>query len=403
MNLYIYKVEDATGMTLRGKIKAESKAEALAKMPAYNKLLAFKDNGPIVELPPIIQEKLHLNRVPNKVLTSFLGQLAYMIGAGIAVPRALSVMSTTGEPSVQLFASKLLDSMNSGTSLGEAYEKYSYMTYGDYGKFIRVGESAGNLEVTLQRISTQIQSQNDIKQKVTSALIYPVGILCLAIGAAYFVFTAIIPQMASLLTELGNGELPVFTQVVMAISDFLISYGPVTIALMVAAGFLLKWVVKTYFPFQRDALKLKIPILGKIIRTSQFIIFYQNIAFMLESGFPMPAAFRSSQETVTNKFINRQLSYAYDAIMEGKALPQALSALSIVLPMEIQTLDVGMSTGKINELLGKLTHNMGKDMDILIKNLLAAMEPLLMILLVAVVGVLLLSVYGPTFSMMSIG
>ncbi len=400
MNLYKYRYVDTAGMTLRGQVKANSKTEALAKLPGVVELQYFKDCGATVELPAFLQKHRKDKKVDPKNLVGFFDQLAYMISAGISIPKGLTILQASAEGSLEKLISQLLNDMSRGRTFAQAFEACTYLMPEDYSRYVYVGEKGGNLDQTLERIAMQIQSNLDVKSKVKSALVYPCSVLVAALGAAYFIFTTIIPQIADLLRDMGDGELPALTKITMAISDFLIQYGPLAIVVGVVIVILIKKAIHKWFQYQWDAMVLRIPLFGDIARTGQFITFYQNLSFMMDSGFSNTESFRVSKDSVTNQYLNKQLTYALDEIARGKGLPQALSTLECIKPLEIQTIDVGISTGQIKELLGKLLQNMQKDMDVLIKNMLSALEPMMMIVLAGIVGVLMLSVYGPMFSMM---
>lgn len=401
MNLYKYRYVDSTGMTLRGSVKAQSKTEALAKLQDVAELQFFKDCGTVVEMPAFLAKRQKLKKVDPKILVGFFDQLAYMISAGISIQKGLMIQQASAEGSLSVMIHQILLEMSRGKSFAQAFEACKDFMTADYSRFIYVGEKGGSLDITLERIAKQIQSSLDVKGKVKSALVYPVGVLVVALGASYFIFTTIIPQIADLLKDMGDGELPALTQITMAISDFLIAYGPFAILIGVAIAFGIKKAIHKWFQYQWDSLILRVPIFGGIIRTGQFITFYQNLSFMMDSGFSVAESFKVSRDSVENQYLYRQLSYAYEEIVRGRGLPQALSTIECVLPLEIQTIDVGISTGRIRELLDKLLTNMQKDMDALIKNLLSVLEPMMMLVLAGIVGVIMLSVYGPMFSMMS--
>ncbi|MEG2376818.1 MAG: type II secretion system F family protein [Clostridia bacterium] len=398
--MYKYVVEDKSGMVFKGTINADSRELALAKLPNYHKLLAFKDAGQAVELPPWLKNKLGFNKIPPKVIVAFFNQLAYMLKAGISYQKALLTLGSTGSDKSKILANRLLDQISEGKSLASAFTSCSDIIEDDYSKFIQVGDSAGNLPDTLVKLSEQIQSEIDVKAKVKSAMVYPVGVLAIALIAAYFVFTQIVPQVAALLKDMSGGELPTFTVIIMKISDFLVSYGPLAVFLILVTFKIISLIVHKFFQFQLDTFILKVPILGKINRTSSFIVFYQNLSFMMESGFPVNVAYQQSMDTILNKQLHKQLAYGYSKLIEGRALPQALSGLECIEPMEIQTIEIGQDSGRLGELMAIMLDNMKKDMDASIKALLSALEPLMMLVLIGVVAVLMLSVYGPLFSLM---
>lgn len=401
MNLYKYRYVDTNGMTYRGSVKAETKTQALAQLQDVAELQFFKDCGMVAEMPAFLKKFQKQKKIPPKVLTGFFNQLSYMVSAGISIPRGLMIQKSNCDGVLAEYIDALLNEMGRGKSFAQAFESCQYYLHEDYSRFVYVGENGGNLDITLERIAEQIQTNLDVNGKVKSALIYPSGVLLAAIGAAYFIFTTVIPQIADILKDMGDGELPGLTLVVMQISDLLITYGPLVLLILATLIFVTKKLIDKYLPYQRDTVLLRVPLFGNIIRTGQFITFYQNLAFMLDSGFSVTESFRISLESVTNRYLNKQLSYAYEEIVRGRGLPQALSTLECVNPLEIQTIDVGISTGRIKELLDTLLANMKKTMDLLIKNMLNALEPLMMGVLMVVIGFLLMSVYGPMFSMMS--
>lgn len=402
MNLYKYRYVDSSGMTLRGTVKAKSKTEALSSLSEVVELQYFKDCGTVVEIPQVISKHLKPSTVKPALLASFFDQLSYMISAGISIPQSLLIQRASSTGQLEYFIRELMRHMSQGKSFAQSYEECAFLTHENFSKFIYVGEKGGNLDEILSRLSEQIKSNLEIKRKVKSALMYPVGVILITFAAAYFIFTTIVPQIVGILEDLGDGELPLLTKITMSISDFLVDYGPLAIIILVSFVLLIRWAINRYFRYQFDYFCLKLPLFGKIIRNGQFIDFYQNLSFMLDAGFSPSESFKASHDSITNRYLSRQLSFAYEEIIRGRGLPQALSTLECITPLEIQTLNIGFSTGRIGELIGKLIYSMKRQMEAMIKDLLTALEPALMVVLAFIVGTLLLAVYGPMFSIMTV-
>lgn len=399
MHIYKYVVEDKSGMIFKGSVKAQNREFALSKVPYNHKLLDLKDAGPAVELPAWVNKRFHLERVPPKVLVDFFSQFGYMITAGISYQKALMTLGTTGSEKSRLLAGRLLERVALGDTLSQAFIACNDIVDDKYAKLIQVGDSAGNLSETLAQLAEQIQAELDTKAKIKTAMSYPTFVFIFALGAAYFVFTAIIPQVASLTKEINGADLPAITKIVMSISDMLVRLGPIALVLIVVSFIVIRRIVLRFFRLQWDTFKLKVPVFGKLIRDSDFVVFYQNLVFMMEAGFPVNVAFRQACDTVENTQIKRQLLYGYDRLLDGNALPQALSGLGVIKSSEVQTLQIGQDSGRLGELAAIMLSNMRKEISRSTSQLLTVLDPLLTILLLGIVGPLVFSVYAPILNM----
>lgn len=402
MRVYRYLIIDSAGFKVRGKVESDTREDAIAQLPPHNGLKYIKDVGEVFGLPPKIKDRLGIGKIANKDLGGYLNQLASLMASGISVVKSLQILSN-GKKATSALSKRLIDGIVDGKSFSESFRSCSKMFNTDITGLIATGQAAGNLETTLFRISEQLTQSVVIKSKIRAALAYPAMVLVLTIAVAIFLFTTIIPQMQQILKEMSNSELPALTKAVMAMSDVLVNYGFIIAMVMIGAYLFLRKVIKKFFLINVHRIMVKMPVIGKVIRYGQMILFYQNLGFMLESGFTTSEALRLSINSVTNLYIKKCLGGAYTKVMEGSSLTKALESATIVKQIEIQTVEVGSNTGQIEKQIGLLVARMNRETEEAIAIMLKAIEPVIIIVLGAIVGLILFSVYGPMLSMASVG
>lgn len=295
-------------------------------------------------------------------------------------------------------AELLLPDLREGFALSEAmgnYPKY----FEAYINQIQVGEAAGKTSDVLARLYDQIKNANKIMQKLKSAMTYPIVVLVMTFAAAGYLFTSVMPDMIGMLSEVGTGELPAMTQLVMDIGDWIKANGIFLITVILGSIIGLVVYSKTIGQMAMARFVTKAPLIGKIIENNSVARYLRNWQQMMLAGAEMSVALKSASDSVDNVYLKAQFMNAYeDYTLNGTAVFETLEKVDALRAMELQTVRVGLETGKIAKVLGILATDREFEAERSVNRLTAAVNPILMAVVGGVVGVLVMAIYGPIIS-----
>lgn len=403
MKVYKYKVIDKTGVVLKGSLRAETKEDAMRALPLNDKILTFKDIGTAVSAPPIIAKTFKLHVLSREELISFMEQLSYMIETGVSNAKALSIMVGTATPKTKRVAKVMLDTVNKGKDLADAFTAAEeYLPVTDFINLVKVGVTSATVHTVLRDIAIQLKEQYTLFRKVRSAFVTPIITLVITLLCGYYALVFVVPPMMEQLNTLGDVETPMVTLIVSAFINFLAQWGTLLLFLLISGILIARYLIHKFIPIQWGRFKLKLPVIGGILRDTAFFYFYHNLKLMLKAEYSTTEAFKRSLDGVKNPFIHSQLLFANNLIREGKSLPVAMSHLSIVHPMELQAMEIGMSTSKTHELIGSVMVWLQESINMKIERMLKLLEPTLTIIMSAIVLVIALAIYLPTLSIINL-
>lgn len=350
---------------------------------------------------------ISLNDIKKKDIAEFFQKMAMLISSGYDACSSAQMLATKSEgkrrtdksaDGLRRVAKLVLPGLEEGYSLHESLEAYPKY-FGLYIKQIAVGESSGKTGEVLQRISDDIKNSNKIMRKLKSAVTYPICVLVFTFAAAYYLFTSVLPQMLTMLADVGVSELPTTTKIVMAFGEWVKSNGLILFGLIAALVIFLIVFGKTVGKLTISRMAAHIPLLGRIIQNNSMAIFYANWQLLLLAGAEMSAAMKSAAEAVPNHYMRRLLMSAYYEYSEnGIAVHETLSPLEIVRELEVQTIRVAIDGNKITEMLGTLAQDRTYEAERSIQAFTAAVNPILIGIVGVIVAVIVLSVYQPIIS-----
>jgi type IV pilus assembly protein PilC len=354
--------------------------------------------------------KFATTKIHKKDLAEFFQKMSMLLDTGYDICSAAELLSlTTGKKShdhsadgVRKVANLLLPSLREGFQLHEAMANHPKQ-FAQYTKQVQVGEESEKLVEVTQRISDEIKNSTKIMNKLKSALAYPAFVLVFTVGVAIYLFTSVVPNIISMLAEVGSTEIPATTQLVMNFGDFLRSYGLIvfgTLALII--GVLVVY-GKTAGQVQMAQLSTHVPFLGKIVQNNSMSIFFKNWQQMILAGAEMSIALESAAEAVGNKYIKRQLEYSYENYTEnGVPVYEALKNVSCIRELELQTLMVAIEGNKIGRTLGILAEDREYEAQKGINAFTAAVNPILLIIVGIIVAIIVLAIYQPIIAISSV-
>jgi len=332
----------------------------------------------------------------------FTRNLQVMITAGLPLPRALRTLAAQSKN--KKFQKALLEigeEITKGKSFSESLTKYPTIFPELFQSMVRVGEESGTLEEVLKTLSRQMERENDLKSKITGAMIYPAVIICAMIGIGILMLIMVVPKLAETFEELAI-ELPLTTKIVIGLANFLIEKWYLVIIILFLIIFLFFQVIKTEKGKKiMDTLTLKIPIVAPIIRKTNAAHTVRTLSSLIAAGVPIVRSLEVTSGTLGNIYYKAAMVEATERVRKGEKLSEVLKPYEdIYSSIVIQMVAVGEETGETSRILAQLADFFEEEVGNATKNLASVIEPVLMIIIGAVVGFFAISMIQPMYSML---
>jgi type IV pilus assembly protein PilC len=340
--------------------------------------------------------------VAAKNLAVFTRQFSVMIDAGLPLVQCLEILGNQEED--KNFAAVILATrgdVESGASLADAMKKHPKTFDPLFTNMIAAGEAGGILDTILKRLAVYIEKAVKLKSQVQSAMIYPVAVVVIAVVVVGVILWKVIPTFASLFAGLG-AELPLPTRVVIWLSNSLVRFMPFIIVGIIAFVFSFRQYYNT--PGGRrmiDAIVLKMPILGNLMRKIAVARFCRTLSTLLASGVSILEALDITARTSGNAIVEEAILTTRKSIERGETIAQPLRDTNVFPPMVVQMIGVGEATGALDTMLSKIADFYEEEVDVAVAGLLTLMEPLMIAFLGGIVGGIVIAMYMPIFSLIS--
>jgi type IV pilus assembly protein PilC len=337
-----------------------------------------------------------------KNLAVFTRQFSVMIDAGLPLVQCLEILGNQEED--KNFAAVILAvraDVEGGASLADAMKKHPKVFDALYSNMIAAGEAGGILDGILKRLAVYIEKAVKLKSQVKSAMIYPVAVIVIATVVVAAILWKVIPTFANLFDGLG-AELPLPTRIVIAASNFLVSYMVPIVGACAALG----WAFKRYYATDNgrkvvDANMLKLPVLGNVLRKIAVARFCRTMATLLASGVPILDGLEITARTAGNATIEQAIMTTRKSIERGETIAAPLKQTNVFPPMVVQMIGVGEATGALDTMLSKIADFYEEEVDAAVAGLLTLLEPLMIAFLGGVVGGIVIAMYLPIFGLIS--
>ncbi len=340
-------------------------------------------------------------KVKPKVLMIFTRQLATLIDSGLPLLRGLTVLSKQERDSVlKNTIDKLADSVQSGNTFSEGLAQFPRIFNELYVNMVKAGEVGGVLELVLTRLAEFHEKAAKIKNKVAAAMVYPIIVMTMAIAIMGFLLVFIVPKFEAIFHDmLGDRPLPIITTFVITVSRFVQAHWMVIVAFIFAviAGY--KFANRTARGRAIiDRGKLRFPLFGDVIRKTAISRFSRTLGTLVTSGVPILQALNITRETAGNTVIARAIGQVHESVKEGESIVQPLEASGAFPPMVVSMIDVGEETGQLPEMLLKIADVYDDEVDTSVAAMTAALEPIMIVFLAAVVGTIVVALFLPLIS-----
>jgi len=392
MPLFKYKFQTKMG-TQEGEIEAESLEAARTILTRQH--IRFKS------LKPKGKDIVLFGGGPSqKDVVIFTRQFATMIGAGLPLVQCLSILATSADN--KIFSKTILDiksKVEAGETFADALRKHPKVFDALYTNMIEAGEVGGILDKILTRLADYMEKAMALKGKIKSAMVYPMAIVTVAVAVVIFLLVFVIPMFGQMFSDFGQ-ELPWPTQLVLTLSDFVITYWYIVFVLPVVLFIAFRQFRKTERgAIVTDKIFIRLPIVGPLIQKVAVAKFTRTMGTLISSGVPIIEGLNITARTAGQKVIESAVIEIIDDIKQGRGLSEPLKEQGVFPPMVVQMIEVGEQTGALDAMMNKIADFYDEEVDTAVEGLTSLLEPALMVFLGVVVGFVVVAMYMPIFKL----
>ena len=397
MRHYTYRAKDGKGKPIKGVLQAENEHSA-------GKMLI--EQGLVPERITEVDEAGLVGKIKKRVSTKdkivFTRQFATLIGAGLPLSNTLrTLVEQTESKPMKRVIEDVLQQVEAGKSLAEACGKHPDVFDPVYLSLIQAGEASGTLDLALKRLADQKEKDATMMSKIRGAMTYPAIVLFVIIAVVIFMMVMVVPQVQNLYSDMGK-ELPIATQILVGISNFIVTRWYVVLIALIVFG-----VVAVQF-FRTDTGKkwsaviaLNVPIFKNLFLRLYNARFARTMQMLLSTGVAMLDAMQMSAEATNNMIYMEQIIQAKDMVQAGKPLSTSLKDKKYMMPLVPQMASIGEESGKIDEMLGKAAKVYEDELDEQINAISTLIEPILMVIMALLIGFIVLAVLMPIYTLVS--
>ena len=393
---YAYKVKDARGKLVEGKVEADSEAAVATKLRSmgYVPLDVRPANAGMQREITLGRKK----RIKLKDLAVFSRQFATMIDAGLTMLRSLTILSEQVENlELRRVLRAVKQDVETGHSLSGAFTRHTAVFPPLMINMTRAGEAGGFLDVSMRQIADNFEAEVKLRSKIKAAMTYPVVVFILAILMCVGMLVFVVPVFEGMFADLG-GELPLPTQVLVFLSKSMRVAMPALVVLAVVGVYVWRRIGRT----ERvrnvvDPLKLRVPVFGDLFAKLALARFARNLGTLLSSGVPILQSLEIVSDTTGSIVISRALREVQESVRRGESVAGPLAQHAVFPPMVVQMIASGEETGAIDQMLGKIAEFYDAEVEATTEALTALIEPLMIAFLGAIVGSMIIALYMPIF------
>lgn len=401
MATFSYTATNEKDQTIKATIQADTRGEALTALR--------KQKLRVVSLEEVHRkgEIKFGSKVKSKDLVIFTRQLATLVNAGVPLVRSLSTLQAQSESkALKQQLDQVVNKVEGGNSLGDALAEHPKTFSSIYINMVRAGEEGGILDEVLKRLALQQEKDASIRAKVKSAMTYPAAISVITVVAFIFLMTSVMPKLGNIIRNIGGEDatLPIYTEILLKISDVMVSPAFIIgagIGVPVAVILFRKYIQTPKGRYQWHSLLLKIPIVKTLITKVAIARFARIFSSLMGAGVSILQAINTTAGSIGNAVIEKELLDSAKAIQGGEQLSTRLENSKIFPPLVSQMLAVGEETGQTDQILVKVAEFYEEEVDTFVGALASIIEPVMIVVLGSLVGVIAASVFGPLSNLSS--
>ncbi len=404
MGNFEYKAVNKQGNSVNGSIEADNKKAASEKLikQGYRPLSVRQTKSGGFD-PNNIKIPGFTDKVKTKDMVVFTRQLATMINAGVPLVRAMNTLQQQTENEYfKDIIQQVAKDVESGIAFGDALEKHPKVFSSIYVNMVKAGEAGGILDEILLKLATQQEKDATIKHKLRSAMSYPMVLVVIMIIAFFAMTMFVLPGIGNMIKELSGEEasLPIYTEVMLGISDIMKNNALIIFGVFIGGGVLFaRWRKTPKGRATMHRVLLKIPVLKDVIIKVAVARFARIFASLMSSGVPVTESIEVTANAIGNTVIEKELKDASKEVVNGKQLSEPLAESNIFPPIVSQMLAIGEETGQTDTILLKVADFYEEEVDAVVDSLASIIEPMMIVLIGGMVGLIAASVLGPISSL----
>ncbi len=398
MAFFKYTAKNKFGESVKGKVEARTINQGVS--------LLFSRGLLVIKIEPLTKGsfaflKSMSSSIKFEDVVNFTRQLATMVSAGLPLAGALNILVRDGKPEMTKLVALILQDVEGGKTFANALAKHKKIFSRLYIQLVKAGETGGVLDTVLERLADNMEKEKEFKAKTKGALIYPVIVLVVMFAVGVIMMLFVIPKLTEMYRDFGS-ELPLMTRMLIGISDSMVKYWYLLFAVIVGGIFALKSYKKTKRGrYKLDEIALKLPVFGKLKKQIILTDFTRTLALLLGSGISLLEAIAIVTDSIENVVYRIALTDVNKQVEKGSSLSQSLSKYDMFPVILYQMMAVGEETGKLDQVLAKLSIYFERESEHAVKNMTTAIEPMIMIVLGIGVGAMVIAVIMPIYNLTS--
>ncbi len=401
MSYYSYVARTKDGRLEQGTVEVVSREDLIASLQAKGLLIINVSAKEAPKTQKKAARRMH-RKVKSNDLVMFSRELATLLGAGVTLSKSLEILSKQVESLVLLRAiEQIKRDIEGGYTFQGALKKHDKIFSKFWLNLVETGEASGHLPSSLEQLAGYLEESAALQRKVVSALVYPIMLLCVAAVAIFVFLTKIIPIFANIFANF-NVELPLLTKMVISFSNLVTKFFLFLFGILIVSIFLFRRYINTEKGrWQFDAFKFKLPVLGQLFQEVATERFASGLGTLVKSGVPILHALEIIEKTAPNRLMQKALGEVKTAVKEGKTMAEPLESSGLFAPLVVQMVRVGEEIGELSKMLDRISEFYKERVNIFVTRLTTLFEPMILIFMGIVVGVLVVAMFLPIFSISS--
>ena len=398
MPSFIWKGRTRSGQVQEGQLLADSRDAAVAVLRRQQiQITSIRERGREIKLMPRLPRRIGAKRI-----AIFTRQFSVMLDAGLPLVQCLEILGEQEENrTFKAIIIQVRGDVEAGASLADAMRKHPKAFDNLYTNMVAAGEAGGILDIILQRLSVYIEKVVRLNNQVKSALIYPTAVITIACLVVFVILKFVIPVFAQLFAGLG-GEMPLLTRLVIGASNFVGSYFPFIILVIIFGVVAMnRWHKTPHGRRVLDGALLKIPIIGMLLRKIAVARFCRTLSTLTASGVPILDGLEITARTAGNAIIEDAILAVRKSVEEGKSISEPLAQTKVFPAMVVQMINVGEQTGALDQMLSKIADFYDEEVDTAVAGLMKLIEPIMITILGVIIGTIVTAMYLPLYSVLT--
>ena len=399
MSIFFYKAKNNKEEMVEGMVDAAS-AELVANLLSEKNWTVIN----IVKKESSSGQNIitaFFQRIKIKDLVIFFRQLSVMIRANLPIIRALHILvKQTEDKNLKIIIANIANEVDGGAKLSSAMSNYPDVFSDFYSNVIKSGETSGRLGDVLEYLADQQEKDYDLRSKIKGAMIYPSFIVGGLVIVSFIVMTWVVPQITSLLVE-AEVELPILTKFLISISSFTALFWPLIVVIVFLIIFGTNFLIRKTAPGRRifDNFKIRMPIFGQIFKKVYIVRMFRSFTTLLNGGVPIAQALSIVTDVVSNAVYKDILNQAVKSVEEGNSISESFASHEEIPVMVSQMLSVGEETGRLDEVMERVTEFYSREIDASVANLSTLIEPVIMVILGIAIGLFVAAIILPMWQL----